>query len=110
MWNNVYSAEAESPHPLCYAHLHLDVPSAPLHFTVMTLISKFKLLLQEHKCALTVIDMLMNYTWCVLLCIKKAAKVVYANLVNVYSKFDVLHKILLSIWKVLSETELYFWF
>ena len=38
----------------------------PMHFIAMDLIGKFKLLPQGHQYALAVIDMLMNYTWCIL--------------------------------------------
>ena len=36
----------------------------PVHFIVIDLMRKFKLSSQGHQYVLTVIDMLMNYTWC----------------------------------------------
>ena len=66
----------------------------PVHFIAMDVIVKFKLLHQGHQYALTVIDMLTNYTWCILLFTKEADEVVYTYLVHMYSKFCGLHKIL----------------
>ena len=48
-------------HPQHYAQLHLEVLLMPMDFMVMDLIGKFKMLLQGHQYALTVIDMIMNY-------------------------------------------------
>ena len=45
-----------------YASLQFEVYSMPMHFIVMDLIVKFKLLHQGHQYAFTVIDMLTNYT------------------------------------------------
>ena len=59
-------------HPQCYTQLHLDVPVMPMHFMAMDLMGKFKLLPQGHQFALTAIDMLTNYTWCILLFTKKS--------------------------------------
>ena len=49
-----------------------------------------------HQYALTVIDMLTNYTWCVPLCTKETDEMMYACLVNVQSMFGGSHKILLD--------------
>ena len=65
-----------------------------MHFPAMALIGMFKLSSQEHQYVLIYIDMLMNYTWCIWLFTKEADKVVHAYLVNVYSKFGGLYKIL----------------
>ena len=81
-------------HPQCYAQLHFEVPSMPMHFSVMDLIGKFKLVPQGHQNTLTVIDILMNYTWCIPLFAIEADIVVHVYLVNVYSKFGGLHQIL----------------
>ena len=61
------------------------MPSVPMHFIAMDLIGKFKPSSQGHQYALTVNDMLTNYTWCMLLFTEEADKVVHAYLVNVYS-------------------------
>ena len=53
--------------PQCYAQLHLEELTMPIHFIVMDLIGKFKPSPKGHQYALTVIDMLTNYTWCILL-------------------------------------------
>ena len=66
----------------------------PMYFIVMDLIGKFRLLPQSHQCALTTIDMLMNYTWYVSLYTKEPDEVVCTYLVNIYSKFGGAHKIL----------------
>ena len=56
--------------PQHYAQLNLEVP-------MMDLIGKFNLSLQGHQYALAVIDILMNYIWCILLHTKDADKVVH---------------------------------
>ena len=53
--------------PQCYAQLHLEVPSMPMHIITMELIVMFKPPPQGYQYALTVIDMLTNCTWCLLL-------------------------------------------
>ena len=67
--------------------LPLKLPSMPMHFIVMDLIGKFKPLPHWHWYSLTVIDILINYTGCILVFMKEADKVVHAFFVNVYSKF-----------------------
>ena len=69
-------------HPKHYAQLHLKMPLMPMYFIAMDLIGKFKLLPQVYQYALTVIDMLMYYTWCIPLCTKEADNVVHAYLTN----------------------------
>ena len=60
----------------------------------MDLIGKFKLSPQGHQYAFGVIDMLKNYTLCLLLHIKQSNEVVHSYLANVYSKFGGSNKIL----------------
>ena len=60
----------------------------------MDFIGTFKLLPQEHQYALTVIDMLTNYTWYMPLFKKEAEDIGHAYIVNMYSTFGGLHKIL----------------
>ena len=60
----------------------------------MDFIGKFKPSPKGHHYALTVIDILMNYTWCMVLFTKRADDVAHAYLVNVYSKFGGSCKIL----------------
>ena len=55
---------------------------------------KFKPLPPGHEYALTVIDMLTNYTLCIHLHTKEANEIGYAYLVYLYYMFDGLHKIL----------------
>ena len=83
-------------HPQHYAQLHLQVPSMPMHFIVMDLVGKFKPSYEGHQYALTVINMLANYKWCILLFTKEAKELVHTYLVNVYSKSGGPHKILLD--------------
>ena len=66
----------------------------PMHFIVMNLMGKFKLLLQGHQYPLNVIDTLMNYTSCKPPFTKEADEVVHVYLPNLYSMFGGLHKIL----------------
>ena len=61
-------------HPQHYAQLHLEVPLMPMLFIMMDLIGRFKLLPEGHQCALTVIDMLTNYTQCIVLFTKETDK------------------------------------
>ena len=82
----------QNPYPQHYAQLYLEVSSLPMHFSIMDLISTFKSLPQRHQYALTVIDMLNNCTWCILLYTKEADKVMHAYLFQVYSKFGRSHK------------------
>ena len=65
-----------------------------MSYIVMNSIGKFNPHPQGYQYALNVIDMLMNYTWCTLLCTKETAEVVHTYLVNVYSKFGKSHRIL----------------
>ena len=65
-----------------------------MHFTTMDLIGTFEVSPQGHQYALTVIDMLMNSTWCMLLFTKEANEVLHAYLVSVYSTFSGSHMIL----------------
>ena len=60
----------------------------------MDLINKFKPLPQGHQNALTVINMLTNYIWCIPLHTKEADQVVHAYMVNIYLTFDGSHNIL----------------
>ena len=81
--------------------LHLEVPSVPMYLIAVDLIAKFKPLCQGHQYSLTVIDMLTSYPWYILLYPKEADKVVHTYLVNIYSTFGGLHKIMSG-----SRTEL----
>ena len=58
-------------HPQYYAEVHLELLSMPMHLIVIKLIGKFKLSPQGYQYALTVIDMMMNYKWCIPLFTKK---------------------------------------
>ena len=55
-----------------------------MHFIVMGVIGKLNLLPQGHQYVPTVIDMLMNYTWCVKLNTEEADELVHTYLVNIY--------------------------
>ena len=48
-----------------YTQLYLGVQSAPMHLIAMDFIGEFTPLPQGHQYALTVINMLTNYTWCI---------------------------------------------
>ena len=50
-----------------YAQLHIEVSLMPMHLIAMGLIGKFKPSPQGHQYALTVRDMLMKYTWSILM-------------------------------------------
>ena len=65
-----------------------------MHFTAMDLIGKFTPWPKGHQYIITVICMLMNYTWCSVLPYKGAYDTVHAYLVKVYSKVGGQHKIL----------------
>ena len=80
--------------PQHFAQFHLEVPSALMHFIAMDLIGKFKPSSQDHQYALTAIDMLKNYTMCMLLHTTDCNEVVHAYLVNIYLKFGISHDIL----------------
>ena len=60
----------------------------------MDLIGKFKRSTQGLHNALTVINMVTNYTCCIPLFIKEVVEVVHAYLVHVYYKFGGSHMIL----------------
>ena len=77
----------ENLHSQHYAQPHLEVLSALIHFIVMDIIGKFKPSPKGHQYTPTT-------TWCLPLCTKEADKIVCSYLVNVYSKFCRLHKIL----------------
>ena len=83
----------QNMHPQHYAHRYLKVFACALHW--QGLIVKFKPLTQGHQYALTVINMMTNYAWC-LLVHTKADEVVHAYLVNIYCKFYGQHKTLLD--------------
>ena len=55
---------------------------------------KFKLLHQGHQYALTVIDVLTNYTWYIQLPSKGAYEVVHTYIINTCSKLGGWHNIL----------------
>ena len=55
---------------------------------------KFQPSPQGHQCTVTVINLLMNNTMCILLFIKDIDEMVHAYLVNIYSMFGGSHKIL----------------
>ena len=57
----------------------------PMHFIVMNFISKCKVSPKGHQYALTVTDMLANYTWHIL---QEANKLVHAYKASVYSMFS----------------------
>ena len=83
-------------YPLHYAQLYLEMPLMPMHPTAMALIGKFKLSPKGHQYALTVTDILTNYTWCILLFMKGADEVMHTYSVNVYSSL-VFHTLLFQI-------------
>ena len=58
-----------------------------MNFITIDLIDDFKMSPKGYQYVLTVIDMLMNYTWCILSYTKKDDEVVHTYLGNVYSKF-----------------------
>ena len=58
-----------------------------MHSIAVDLIGRFKLFHQGHQYAFIVIEILPNYTWCILLYTKEVDKVVNAYLVNAYAKF-----------------------
>ena len=64
-----------APMELCTTTL--DVSLAPVHFIAMDLKGKLKLLSQGHHYAPTMIDMLTNYTCCILLYTKEADEIVH---------------------------------
>ena len=78
----------------CYAQLHLEVPLMPLHFIAIDLIGNFKALPQGHQYALTTIDIFTNYTSCLLLFTNEGDQVGHPDLVHIYSRFGVSHRIL----------------
>ena len=61
-----------------------EVPLIPIHFILMDVIGKLEFSAKGHQFVLTVIDMLMNYTWCVPLYYKENDKVVQTFLANIY--------------------------
>ena len=62
-------------HPQHDTQLNLEVLSMPMHLIAMDFIGKFKPSLYWYQYALTVIDILTNYTWCILLFTKEAQMV-----------------------------------
>ena len=62
----------QNVHPQCHAQLHFGVPLMPMHFTALDLIGRFKMSPQGHLYVLTIIDMLTNYKWLLLLFTKEA--------------------------------------
>jgi transposase InsO family protein len=71
-----------------YAPLHLPVPSMPLEFISMDLIGPFEpITSRRNKFALTVIDMLTGYVWCIPIPNKTAEVVTQAYIQHVYAKF-----------------------
>ena len=60
----------------------------PMHFIVMDLVGMFKPLPQGHEYTLTVIDVLMNDTWCIPLFTKETDEVVHAYLACILSLMD----------------------
>ena len=81
-------------HPQHYAQQHSAVSSIPMCIIMMNLIEKFKSSPQGHQYALTVIDMLMNCSWCIALYTEETDVVVHAYLVHIYSMFSWSQKIL----------------
>ena len=77
-----------------YEQLQVEGPSMLIYFIAMDFIGNFKVTAQGHQYALTVIDVLTNYACCLPLFTKEADKVMHAYLVNMYSMFGGLHKIL----------------
>ena len=81
--------------PQRYAMLHTKVPSMPMHFISMDLIGQFKPPSSKgNSFALTVIDMLTNFVWCIPLQTKTADEVIHAYLKNVYAQYGGSQKIL----------------
>ena len=64
----------------------------PMFFIVTDLISKFNPSPKGHQYVITVIGMLMNYTWYILLHTKEADEPVHAYFISIYLKFGRTHK------------------
>ena len=63
----------------------MEVPSTSNGFQCKGgLIYKFKLLPQGHQYALTIIDILMYYTWCITIYNKEADEVMLTYVVNMF--------------------------
>ena len=65
-----------------------------MHFFEIDLMHKLKPLPQEHQYGLSIIHVMTNYIWCILLHTKEADNVVHTYLVIVYSKFGGSHYVL----------------
>ena len=72
----------------------LEVLSGHMHFIVVDLIGKFKLLFQGHCHALIITDILPNYAGCIPLYTIETDQIVHAYLINVYLNLCGLHKLL----------------
>ena len=64
----------QNRHLWCYADFYFEVSSVPRQFIAMDLIGSFKWSSQGYQYVLTVIFMLMNDAWCMLLYIREAKK------------------------------------
>jgi hypothetical protein len=70
--------------PQKYPSLHLEVPTMPMHFISMDLIGPFDPSPRGNKHAVTVIDMLTNFFWCIPIPEKTAVEVARAYIHGVY--------------------------
>ena len=78
-----------------FEKLHFSSPNQPMEFISMDLIGEFYLPTSRgHRYALTVMDMLTGFVFCVLLKAKKVEEVVQAYLNKVYYCFGGLRKML----------------
>ena len=78
-----------------YTSGHFEIPEAPMDFISMNLIGEFKIgSTQGNRYALTVICMLMGYTWCIPIADKSAEVIVKSYIKEVYSKYGGSRKIL----------------
>ena len=73
--------------PQGYAYMHLKVPNMPMKFISMDLIGDFLTSSKGNVYALTAIDMLSNYAWCIPIPNKRSETVLEAYLKNIYAKF-----------------------
>ena len=80
--------------PQKYAQLHAEIPSMPMHFLAMDLIGRFPTSSKGNCYALTVIDLLTNFVWCIPIETKTADEVVSAYLKHVFAEYGGSMKIL----------------
>ena len=80
--------------PVKYVKGHFEVPKSPMEFISMDLIGSFPESSRGNCYALTVICMLIGYTFCIPISSKSADDVVRAYVDNVYSKYGGSRKLL----------------